>query len=125
MFEDRPMADVENMAYVRLVSAGPGLGERHIAAASRGLDEVLAGDFGVGLPADAVIAEEAVDLRIVDSLPAHDIDGRLANDLDIFGGIEIGHAFFLDGDNRLPSSYSTEHHNATSKTNRWEFTGNR
>src|SRR6516165_8086127 len=89
------MPDLEDVADIRLVASRPRFCEGHIADAPCRLDEVFTGDFGIGMPADAVIAEEALDFRIVDGLPAQDVNGRLANDLDVVGGIEIGHAFVL------------------------------
>ena len=58
VLKDGAMPDFEDMAEVRLVAAGPRLGERHIADASGGLDQMFAGDFGVGLPGDAMIGKK-------------------------------------------------------------------
>ena len=97
MFEHRAMANLENVAEVRLVAARPGLGERHIANATRGLHRCSPATSVSVCQADAVIGQEAVEFRVVDGLPAHDVDGRLTDDLDIASGNRVGHAFFLEG----------------------------
>ena len=91
VFEDRAVADFENVVQVRLVAAGPRSGERHVTDAPRHLDQLLAGDFGVGLPADAVVGEEAIELGSVHGLPADQVNGRLAEDANVFGGVERVH----------------------------------
>ncbi len=50
---------------------------------------MFAGNLGISLPADAVVAEKAVDFGVVDGLSAHHVNGRFADDLDIKRG--IGH----------------------------------
>src|SRR5581483_3419680 len=62
VLEHRAVADLEDVVDVCLVAAGPRFGEAHVADTARRLDEGLAGDFRVGLPADAVVRQEAVEL---------------------------------------------------------------
>ena len=85
------MADFENVVEVRLVAAGARPGEAHVTNASGHLHQLLAGHFRVGLPADAVIGEEAIQLGGVHHLPADEIDGRLAEDANVLGGVESVH----------------------------------
>ena len=60
VFQHGAVADFEDMADVGLVASGPRLGERHVADAPGRLDQLLAGDLGVGRPlADVMVGEEA------------------------------------------------------------------
>src|ERR1043165_5892672 len=96
MFQNGAVPDFEDMADVCLIAARAWTCERKVADTPSHLDQVFASNLRVGLPGDAVIRKKEVDLLIVDDLPAHHVDGRLANDLDVLGGIRIGHDFFLE-----------------------------
>src|SRR5207248_3550634 len=65
--------------------------ERHIADPARDLNQMLAGHFGIGLPCDAMIGKELVQHRFIDELPAHQVDRRLADDLDVLRGVGRRH----------------------------------
>src|SRR5262245_17472655 len=91
VLEDRAMADLEDMVDVGLVAAGPRLGEAHVADAAGRLDQVLAGDLGIGLPAHPVIRQEAVELDAVHDLSADEVDGRLADDADVLAWVTRFH----------------------------------
>ncbi len=52
---------------------------------------MLAGHLRVGLPADAVIGKEAIQLGGVHHLPADEIHRRLAEDANVLGWIEGVH----------------------------------
>src|SRR5207244_7352555 len=47
------------------------------------------GDFRIGLPAHAMIGQEACEFGVVHHLPAQEVHGRLAQDADAVG-VEIG-----------------------------------
>ena len=53
VFEDRAVPDFEDVPDVSRVAAGPGFGEAHVTEFARPPRQMLAGDFGVGLPGDA------------------------------------------------------------------------
>ena len=82
------MADLQNMVEVSLVAAGPRLGEGHITHAPGHFSQMLAGHLRVGLPGDAVVLKEAVQLGFRNRLPSHQIDSRLPNNADGLGRIK-------------------------------------
>src|SRR5262249_41681145 len=85
MLEHRAVADFHDVIEIGAIAARPGFSERHVADAAGDLGQIFAGDFGVGLPTDAVIGEETIDLGGVGNLPAEKIYGRLADDADRLG----------------------------------------
>ncbi len=98
VLQDRSVADLENVVQVGLVTAGPRLGEGHIAHAPGHLGQMLAGHLGIRLPGDAVVRQEAVKLRFGDGLPSHQIDGRLPNNADVLGRLKgRGHEILPPG----------------------------
>ena len=88
VLQHRAVADFEDVAEVRLVAAGPRLGERHVADSAGDLGQLLGRDLGVGLPADAMVGQEPVDDRVIHDLLADQVDGRLADDADVLARIE-------------------------------------
>ena len=89
MFEDAAVADFLDVAEVHGIAARPRPGKAHVTDTSGCLCKHFRGNFGVGLPTDAVIGQKAIEFGIVDNLPAQQIDGRFAQNADRIR-IEIG-----------------------------------
>src|SRR3954462_5512585 len=86
------MADVQYVLQVDLVAARPRLGEAHVADPAGDLGQVLTGNFGVRLPGDTMVGEEAVQNGVVHSLPTDQVHGRLAQYAYVAADISGGHA---------------------------------
>src|SRR5579871_2108244 len=91
VFEDGAVTDLQNVLQIRFVAAGTGFREAHITDAPRHFDQMLASDFGIRLPADAVIREIAIDNRIIDDLATDQINSRLTDNADILSRVETTH----------------------------------
>src|SRR5262249_40977832 len=77
-----------NVVQVGLVAPRPRLGKAHVANPAGHLREMLRGNFGIRLPAYAMVPKETVDLGISHRLATDQIDRGFPYDPDIFGGIE-------------------------------------
>ena len=66
MFEDRAVADFEDVVAIGLIAARPRLGERPVADAPGHFRTNPAGDLSTAFPGrDLMIREEAIDLSVV------------------------------------------------------------
>src|SRR6516162_4384824 len=83
VLEHRAMTDFQNMLEICVVATGPRFGITHVAKPTGDLGQILAGNFGVSLPGDAMLVEKSVQLGIIYRLPATKINGRFANDFDV------------------------------------------
>src|SRR5437762_4455685 len=84
VLQHRAVAHFEKVAQISLVASRPRPQERHITESSRNLHQAFAGHLGIGLPRDAVVCQKAVQLRLRDELPSHEVDGGRTNNTDLF-----------------------------------------
>src|SRR5262245_20441128 len=80
------VADFPDVVQVRRIPARPGAREAHIAKAPGNLGQTLPRDLRVRLPGHAVVGEEPLQLRLINRLPADEVDGRLVEDADFQAG---------------------------------------
>ncbi len=85
------MSHLQNMVQVGLVAAGARLGKTHVTDTSRHFHQMFAGYFGVGLPANPMIGEKAIDNGGIDILTTDQVNAGFAEDADISSRVEAGH----------------------------------
>ena len=92
VLQHRAVTHFQDMFEIGLVAARTRLGERHVTDAPCRFRQAFRGNLRVRFPRDAVVLEKPIQLGIIHDLPAEQINGRLADDANVLGGIESGHA---------------------------------
>ena len=115
MFQDRTVANLQNMLQVHLVATRPRLGERHVTNPAGHLGQILRGHFAVGLPRDAVIRQKPVQFPRIDSLPPYQVHGGVTQYTNILAGIKQSHGVLPAGreESFCRESWIHFHHNNT------------
>src|SRR5262249_23761627 len=91
VFQNRAVTDLEQVPDIGLVAAGARPGKRHVTNPARDFNQFFGGNLRIGLPGNAVVGQETIQLGVIDRLATKQIDRGLAKDAQLRCRVERGH----------------------------------